>query len=155
MVPNSKTLVWFSMALLLVACGDRGGPAYPPGSDVQFHLGAFDARPGYGLAELPSGAHAIYLDPDIVVGARDIVYVRDSGCQDGVCSIDFKFSPEGGKRMLRVSEAAVGRQMAIVVDGRVVSVADISSPIRDGLRLSTASEEESQALVKQIAVVPP
>lgn len=154
-MPSSKTLVWLSTALLLVACGDRGGPAYPPGSDVQFHLGALNARPGYGLAELPSGAHAIYLDPNIVVGARDIVYVRDSGCRDGVCSVDFKFSPEGGKRMLRASEASVGGQMAIVVDGKVVSLANISGPIKDGLRLSTASEEESQALVKQIAVVPP
>lgn len=154
MMPDSKTWVWLSMAVLLAACGHPGGPAYPPGPDVQFHLGTFEARSGYRLAELPSGVHAIHLDPNIVVGTRDIAYVRDGGCLDGACSVDFRFSPEGGKRMLRVSEAAIGRQMAIVVDGKVVSVADISGPIRDGLRLSTTSEEESQALIRQIAVVP-
>ena len=151
---NSKSLIWILVALLLVACGNHVGPPYALKSDVQFHLGTFEARPGFRLAEAPSGMHAIYLDPNIVVGTRDIVSVRDGGCLDGACAVDFQLSPAGGRRMLRASEAAIGRQMVIVVNGKVVSVADIGSPIQEHLRQSTTSEEESQLLIRRVAVVP-
>lgn len=153
-MPNMKGLVWVSVAVLLAACGHRIGPPYPPRSDVQFHLATFQAQPGFRLAAAPPGMHAIHLDPNIVVGTRDIVSIRDGGCHDGACLVAFQFSPQGGKRMLRVSQVAIGRQMAVLVNGKVVSVADIGGPIRDGLQVSTTSEAESQGLLRQVAMVP-
>ncbi|WP_425493078.1 hypothetical protein [Dyella lutea] len=56
--------------------------------------------------------------------------------------------------MREVTRAAVGRPMAILVDGRAVAMGVVEAPIGDALRQSTNSRTEAQALLEAVAVVP-
>jgi hypothetical protein len=151
--PLNARLVLVVLGFLgLAGCAQSGDIPHAPKAGVAFHLGSLDRTSGWGPAMMPSSTTQIYVDPNIVVGSRDIESVRDDGCHDGRCAVDFVFTPEGGRRMLRVTQQNIGRPMAIVVDGKVIVFSIISSEIRVRLQQSTSSAEESRLMLKQLTI---
>lgn len=145
--------VWLGASLALAACHGEES-SYPAKEGVQFHLGSIQPRAGWQQHDGVPSVGRLYIDPNIVIGARDIVAVGIHGCHAGGCSVDFRFSAAGARRMREVTRAAVGRPMAILVDGRAVAMGVVEAPIGDALRQSTNSRTEAQALLEAVAVVP-
>jgi preprotein translocase subunit SecD len=92
----------------------------------------------------------VYLDPDVVLGSRDVEYVQDGGCSGGACYVSFRFTANGARRMGRVSTSHIGRYLAIVVDGRVVTFAYITGPMTDGLQETFGSRREAEQLLSEV-----
>jgi len=66
----------------------------------------------------------------------------------GELQIDFKLTPDGGKRFADVTRDNVGHQLAIVLDGELVTAPRINSPIETGSGQITGdyTPEEAQGL---------
>lgn len=147
----SRIAGWLAVlcALCLAGC-DTGGVVYPVKEGLRLKQASLDAVPGWSPARTATGT--VYLAPDIVLGSRDIEYVQDAGCSAGACYIDLRFTANGARRMSRFSAAHLGRYLAIVVDGKVVSVAYITAPMSDGLQETVSSRQEAEALLHQVAL---
>lgn len=70
----------------------------------------------------------------------------------GYHSIEITFTEKGKQRFAEVTRQNIGRQLAIVVDGRLLSTPRIMAEIREGKALITGrfSEQESYELAKRI-----
>lgn len=137
--------------LCLVGC-DTGGTAYRAREGLRFRQGSLDAVPGWSQVRTPTGT--VYLDPDVVLGSRDIEYVQDGGCSGGACHVNFRFTANGARRMARFSTSHIGRYLAIVVDDKVVTVASIAAPMTDSLQETLSSRQEAEDLLREVAVRP-
>ena len=59
-------------------------------------------------------------------------------------SVSFRLSPEGGKRFHELTRKNIGRQLAAILDGRAVSVANIQSAIQSEVKLQVAIQQSKQ-----------
>ena len=120
---------------------------------LSYHFGAFDSTPLYaavrfevrlaedrptpGLVVSQAGdsGRLIYLHPEIVVSNDDIerAWVFQDPPGFGVA---VKFLPPGAERMQQATAGHVGRPMAILIDGHVVSVPTLRAPISDSAVLN-------------------
>jgi protein-export membrane protein SecD len=88
---------------------------------------------------------------DSIIRGADLASATQQLDQYGRAAIAFTLHPEGTQRLGRVTTANLQRQMAIVVDNRIVSAPMIQSPITGGSGLITGSFSLEEA--KQLAIV--
>src|SRR6266545_5199311 len=63
----------------------------------------------------------------------------------------FTLSPDGGKRFARYTEASIGKQLAVVLDNQIVSVATIQNRIEDSGRITgLGGEQEAVDLARYL-----
>jgi preprotein translocase subunit SecD len=141
------------MVLLLLAgwVGCAHAAVYPPRAGIEFRLGEWQAAPGLHAVRLPDGTRRVYLRHDPVLVARDITSIGVSVSDDGRVAIDFRFTAAGSQRMWHATQKNIGRPMAIVLNGKLISCATLSGVIRDRLQLSADSAAAAQILLDRLA----
>ena len=83
-----------------------------------------------------------------VITGRDLKTARPTNGQFGEPEVNFILTSEGGKKFGDVTAASVGRNLAIVLDGRVISAPTIQSRITDqGVITGSFTIQEVQDLV--------
>jgi len=98
------------------------GGAVPPGSEV------VPGKPGVGEDAGPQ----FYLVRRVAsVTGRDLRNAKRSADQYNLPAVSFSLTPEGGAKFAKVTGENVGRQLAIILDGQVVSAPRINSRIED------------------------
>jgi preprotein translocase subunit SecD len=117
---------------------------------VRFEVRLAEDKPAPGLvvAQVGDSARLIYLHPEIVVTNDDIAQswvFQDVGASFGVA---VTFLPSGAERMQQATTAHIGRPLAILIDGQVVSVPTIRAPVSDSAVLNGIF---TQAEAKRIA----
>jgi hypothetical protein len=117
---------------------------------VRFEVRLAEDKPAPGLvvAQVGDSARLIYLHPEIVVTNDDIAQswvFQDVGPSFGVA---VTFLPSGAERMQQATTAHIGRPLAILIDGQVVSVPTIRAPVSDSAVLNGIF---TQAEAKRIA----
>ena len=125
--------------------------AVPPGTEI------VETAPGH---EEAGGEPKLYyrLHSAVEVSGRDIR--RASATQDanGLPAVGFSLTPEGGRRFAELTRANTGRQLAIVLDGRVQSAPVIESAITEGQGVIqgsfTSREANDLALVLRSGALP-
>jgi preprotein translocase subunit SecD len=82
--------------------------------------------------------------------------VVDRNNMDGKPEVTFMLDPEGGEIFYKLTSANVGKALAIVLDKRVKSQANIQTPIREAVRLTGFGLEEANniALTLRTAALP-
>ena len=94
------------------------------------------------------GQQYFILEKRQVITGRDLKTARPTTDQLGAPAVNFFLTNEGGKRFAEVTGANVGRLLAIVLDGNVVSAPSINSRIAtDGLIQGRFTLAEVQDLV--------
>jgi preprotein translocase subunit SecD len=84
-----------------------------------------------------------------VIGGREMRNAHPGQDEFQKWETSFTLSPDGGKRFGRYTEANIGNKLAVVMDGKIVSVATIQSKIEDSGRITgLGSEQESEDLAK-------
>jgi preprotein translocase subunit SecD len=96
--------------------------------------------PGLVVAQVGDSTRLIYLHPEIVVNNDDVeaAWVFQDTAGFGVA---LKFRPSGAQRMQRATTGHIGRPVAILIDGRVVSVPTLRGPISDSATINGAYTE--------------
>ena len=109
--------------------------------------------------ELPTGAEAFYqVNRVAAITGRDLRNARQGiDFQTNTPNVEFSLHADGASRFREFTGANVGRQMAIVLDGDVVSAPVIESPIYDQGQIVgnfTVEEALDLALVLRAGALP-
>lgn len=141
-----------SIALLLL-CFVTGPKVFAQAKNEVLKTGLYKtvASSGYRVIDTQF-RDTLYLDPSPVCGAADFKDVRPDFDYDGKPVIQIQLSAIATDRFAAVSKAYVGRKIAIIAAGRLLSAPVITSEITGG-RLSIAGNftvEEASDLIKKI-----
>jgi preprotein translocase subunit SecD len=111
----------------------------PPGTEI---------LPGASVGQGdPTGTVYYLLRKAAAITGRDVRNARASLDENNQPAVGFTLSPEGGRKFAKVTSENVGRQLAIVLDGRVQSVARIDERIgAEGRIHGSFTQEEVQNL---------
>ena len=93
-----------------------------------------------GIRALPQDAEPVVTPADLDPLGWQVIPDDGSGLGDGVA---FRLVPEARDRLAAVTEANVGRYLAVEVGGEVVSVPMIASSIPDGEVLLTGASDDA------------
>ncbi|MBK8175922.1 MAG: protein translocase subunit SecD [Rhodospirillales bacterium] len=120
----------------------------PPGSEV---LPLIDRR-------APAGAEPrLVVRKRVMVSGENLVDAEPSFSQ-GAPVVSFRFDAAGGKRFGDVTSHNVGKQLAIVLDGQVISAPNIREPILGGSGIIsgsfTVAEAQDLALLLRAGALP-
>lgn len=113
-----------------------------------------DARNG----RLPPGTELVDSEPDSITGAvqQYVLHTRimvagehlvdaQPTYSEGQPVVSFRFDTVGGQRFAQATSANVGRPMAVVLDGKVISAPRINSPIVGGSGIITGGFSVKEA----------
>ena len=84
------------------------------------------------------------------VSGRDLRDAQPGANENGQPAVKFNLTREGGNRFYNFTSAHVGDYLAVVLDGRVRSVASIREPIRDSGEISGSMDDQQ---TKDLAMV--
>ena len=110
----------------------------PPGMEI---------LPGASVGGDPTGTVYYLLRKAAAITGHDVRNARSSLDENNQPAVGFTLSPEGGRKFAKFTSENVGRQLAIVLDGRVQSVARIDERIgAEGRIHGSFTQEEVQNL---------
>ena len=151
-IPFKITLL---IAALSVACTSTFmQSARDEGKPVKLELRLAEPEPQEGLTEalIPGGNKKIYLHEEVIIANKDIVEAR--AVKDdtlGVFQIEVTFTEEGARRVEKITEENLGKYMAILFDGRIISAPLVQSKISDKAVISGHfTEEEAERIANGI-----
>lgn len=99
-----------------------------PRVTVRFHLAS--GKPVEGYRELTDRQdRLVYVAPDSVMSELDIVSASVVEDRAGRPAIGVRLSEAAGKRLEQVTGAHIGEQLAILIDGEVLTVANIRAKL--------------------------
>ena len=125
--------------------------ALPP--DFQIVPGEAD---GAGAGGTPSGVFYVVRRTSVVTG-RDLRNARPSLDENNLPAVSFSFNQEGARKFGVATEQNIGRQLAIILDGRVRTAPVIQSRITDEGRISgafTQQEVQDQSMMLRSGALP-
>ncbi len=126
-----------AMALIAVALVSRSTvPVVLAAVRFEVRLAEDSPVAGFEPIQLPTG-RTVYLHPQPVVSNADIAatqIVPVSGTS--AFDVEVRFNAEGAEKMVRAMRGHVGKPIAILIDGAVVGVPVLRSPIRDQARIT-------------------
>jgi preprotein translocase subunit SecD len=138
----------------------EGGPA---SSEEQLRGGSAQAQPGTeilpGVSVTGATDTVYYLVERLpVITGRDLKNARQSiDYETNTPNVSFTLKPEGANKFRRATRDNVGRQLAIILDGRVVSAPVIQQAIYDQGQITgrfTLEEAQDLALVLRSGALP-
>jgi hypothetical protein len=95
----------------------------------------------------------VYLHPQAVISDQDITHVGEAIVQGGAVVFDVRLSAEGAERLRSTTAENIGRPMAILFDGEVVSIPVIRDELGMGrahLAIPVESEEQGEEVIRRV-----
>jgi preprotein translocase subunit SecD len=123
--------------------------ASAPQVKVEFRLAQDEAGPGLEAATVPPRGERVYLHKEPIITNGDIIEAHAREGQFlGQHEVDVVFTKKAAERMAAATESNVGRLMAILINGKIISAARIQARIYDKAVISigtTKREAENLA----------
>jgi preprotein translocase subunit SecD len=126
------------------------GNVVPP--DMQILPGTLEAGPGQ-----PAGTGYYVVRRVPAVTGRDLRNARPTLDENNRPAVSFSLNQEGARKFGNFTQANIGKQLAIVMDNRVVSAPQIQSRIDDEGRITgnfTTQESQDLSLVLRSGALP-
>jgi preprotein translocase subunit SecD len=126
------------------------GNTLPP--DMQILPGTLEAGPGQ-----PAGTGYYVVRRVPAVTGRDLRNARPTLDENNRPAVSFSLNQEGARKFGNFTQANIGKQLAIVMDNRVVSAPQIQSRIDDEGRITgnfTTQESQDLSLVLRSGALP-
>jgi Spy/CpxP family protein refolding chaperone len=131
-----------------------------PQAAAKIEFAIVEDKPGEGLKEVhlehPDGTLTrAYLRPAAlgagVVANAALAQPKADGAPFSYYSVDITFTEDGAKKMAKLTQENVGKELAILLDGKVVSAAKIRSAISEKAQITgTFTKEQAEQLAKSI-----
>ena len=129
-------VVALSFVLAVVLAG-----AAVQAQQLEIRAAAVDSTDGWVRMELPDGAGPIWVAPTSSLTGADIARVEPRQGDDGQVAVSMELTAAGAAKMRQLSAAQLGKPLAMVLDGSVISAPTVRSEIggevmitgRDGL----------------------
>ena len=147
--------VWLLLSLLLlsslVACGGDRDEARPV--QIVFRLALSEAAPGFGEERRFETGGSYFLADQPALDSSNVLMAEVA---EGAFGHEVRISldDEGTEAFARLTTGNVGKHVAILVDGKLVSVPRIAAPIRQGRAVISGNfdEEEARRIAEGILV---
>ena len=136
---------------VLVGPGDRG--TLQAAVRFEAHLAETQPVPGLIVARVGNSDRVIYLRPEAIVTNEDIA--QSWVTQDGPnrYGVSVQLLPDGAQRMRQATAAHIGRPMAILIDGEVVTAPTVRSAVSDSAWINgDYTQAEAQRIADGIGV---
>jgi len=162
-----KRLVWTMAALTMVmgvvtAATVRALPLdlnaigqNRAGAQLEIRLAEATPAPGLVEAVVSGSGQRIYLHPATLATGADVTSARVIDMGDSRFGVGVTFSGAASARMASGTAAHLGRPVAIVVDGQVVSAPTVRAPISESAVISGLTATSAQTLATRLAPVAP
>lgn len=123
-----------------------------PWATLEIHLVTSKADPGALKSIDPTTESEIYLANPPVIDAEDVAtVVLTKEDQPGPPALEVTLTPTGAKKLSAATTGAQGKELAIVVNGEVMSIASIHSPMSAGFRITGgALQHDSEEIIKSL-----
>lgn len=95
-----------------------------------------NSGPGFKSAIDPQSGSPIYLALPPLITSADVATIQRSDEASGSPSLSVQLTPTGAQKLSAATTPAQGQQLAIVVNGQVISVAQVLSPLSNGFRIA-------------------
>jgi plastocyanin len=120
--------------------------------DLRCHFVKEDAS-GPGIDRLERGTDTVFhLQPEVALANDDIERAYETMSSSGTRAIGLKLTAEGGARFYETTRGNLGRKLAILLDGEVVSAPVIRSAIgQECVIEGRFSEKDAHALIGALA----
>ncbi len=120
-------------------------------SSVEFRIAVSSPRIGFSQMTNPASNETIYVDPHDVASSLDIMDVEVVESK-GNLEIRVIFTPEASDRIAELHESHRKDKMAIIVNGSLVMVSDITDEFKDGLAVlkSGLSSERTMQIARSM-----
>ena len=160
---SSKRLVWTLIALAGViastAAAARAFPLEVPalpgqGGAARLEIRLAETTAGAGLTEaVVSGSNQrIYLHPNALATDADVASARAFDTGGSGFAVAITLNPSAAARITAATSSHIGRPMAILLDGSLVSAPTVRSPIGESAVLTgIPSEDAAKALAAKLA----
>jgi TonB family protein len=159
-------LTWTTAALALVTIAAAGASAWA----LPLELGAFgrqadgqarleirlaETMPGAGLIEsvVQGSDQRVYLHPAPLATGADVTSARVVQPSAGLFGVSVTFSDAAAARIASATAAHLGRPMAIVLDGNVISAGTVRGPFSNSAVITGVTEVSAQQLAARLAPV--
>jgi preprotein translocase subunit SecD len=105
-------------------------------ADVELRLAQDDPSAGFVESAVGTTNETVYLAPTALVTGRDLVSVGLSKDETRSLSITMTFSEAAGEKLKTASAANLGKRIAILIDGKVVSAPKVMSEVSTAVAIS-------------------
>lgn len=109
--------------------------------------------PDAAIKTIGKTAVLTFEDPErnVVMTGKDLKNAKEQIQQNGNAVVALEFNSEGTDKFAALTTANVGRQIAILLDGEVLTAPVVNEPIRGGQAVITGSKNLEEA--KQLAIL--
>ena len=117
----------------LIALGGMFGQAAPGAQQqARFEVRSAENAPGPGLTEatVSDSAQKVYLHDGAVVTGQDVTAATVEA-NGALFSVAIRFTAQGAEKMAAATRSHLGRPLAIVLDGKVISAPTVRATISD------------------------
>lgn len=147
---------WKALGLSMALCGfgatgcgygkaPDAADASPVKAKIEWRLASHAPTAGYVQAD--DHGQPVYLAPQALLVVEEAATVAPADNGDGQPALDLRF-PGHGQRLTQATAQNVGKPIALLADGRVLTVATLMSPLPgDSLRISGLQDAQEQQRV--------
>jgi TonB family protein len=160
-------LAWTTAALALVTIAAAGVSAWALPLELgtlgrqadgraRLEIRLAEMAPGAGLIEsvVQSSDQRIYLHPAPLATGADVTGARVVEPSGGLFGVSVTFSDAAAARIASQTAAHLGRPVAILVDGIVITVSTVRGPFSNSAVITGVTEVSAQQLAARLAPVP-
>lgn len=151
---------WFVVVLVctyLQGCGAIYDAAFPPPPDerqqIVFYIGQSVYEPSLVLRTGRGGEPRLYTEQTPVLKGTDIEVAMPMKDAAGYYFVGIRLKDSGARKLAQASARAVGKQLALVINERLLGAALIDSPIEKGT-FAMATADQSSAFILAGALNP-
>ena len=116
---------------------------------IEFRLASFTPQSGWQERKLQNSQQTIYLADAVIIAAADIALANAGFTEDGMPSVFITMTESGRKKFAVATGRSIGKPIAIVVNGQVLSAPVVRETIDGGRVMLTGMATAREA--KEIA----
>lgn len=149
---------WLLLCMLAItACGRASSSEPMPDAvkaAVEWRSVSYEPVPGYERAVGGDG-RPLYLKPEPLLAGATLLTARATFDGGGMPAIDIRFRPDARQQIAQMAQAHIGKPIALLANGQVLTVATVAGPFADSMQLSgIADVQEQQRLLKLLTRAP-
>ncbi|MBN6149881.1 preprotein translocase subunit SecD [Xanthomonas sp. AmX2] len=143
--------------LAITACGRASSSEPAPDAVkavVEWRSVSYEPVPGYERAVGGDG-RPLYLKPEPLVAGATLLTARANFDAGGTPVIDIRFRPEAKQQIAQMAQAHIGKPIALLANGQVLTVATVAGPFADSMQLGGIGDvQEQQRMLKLLTRAP-
>lgn len=117
---------------------------------LQAREGSYDAQAGWTESSITSNepvTKKVYLSEQVLLDAQDIQSMTRGVDENGGATLCFHLNAAAGAKLKIATEAMIGRSMAIILNGKVLTLPKVSSAFSRDLQVTGLESEEVDRII--------